>query len=362
MATPLSADTLVAALKAEGVKVVEYRSWRIHNRNHIGLWGPVHGVMIHHTVTSGTDSSVALCYNGHSNLPGPLCHGVIAKDGTVYLVGNGRTNHAGHGDSRVLSAVKNETALPRPSLGDADGNPSFYGFECINMGDNKDPWPAEQVEATVRASAALLRAHGWGKSGDTSVIGHLEWQPGKIDPRGPGVSMGDIRARVAQRLKHSAGWSPGDSNGEEDMPERFLLETKDYVRKISEPNSWTTLNFNRLYDGKDWVDKKAEPSVLLGGALYAVSVGVRVTGLEKGQEFQMRVARYREVGGKYVRASAMPINSPVHDGGKGHFTYTWTGHVPAADKGRLRVEVLVTKGAQVAVDWARVEGFAWRTS
>jgi hypothetical protein len=35
-----------------------------------------------------------------------------------------------------------------------------------------------------------------------------EWQPGKVDPRGPGVTMPDIRGRVAERLDHPASWSP----------------------------------------------------------------------------------------------------------------------------------------------------------
>ncbi|MET9516378.1 N-acetylmuramoyl-L-alanine amidase [Streptomyces sp. NPDC002994] len=208
MATPLTADRLLAALRAEGVKVVEVGNWRTHNRNHKGAWGPVHGVMIHHTVSKGTAATVALCRTGHSALPGPLCHGVIAKDGVVHLVGHGRTNHAGLGDDDVLQAVINETALPADNEANTDGNRHFYGFECENLGDGKDPWPAAQVEASVRASAAILRAHGWGKGGDTSVIGHSEWQPGKIDPRGPGITMGDIRRRVAERLRHPASWSP----------------------------------------------------------------------------------------------------------------------------------------------------------
>ena len=95
MATPLPADRLLAALRAEGVTVVEHPGWRSHNRNHTGAWGPVTGVMIHHTVSSGTRSTVEMCFNGYEGLPGPLCHGVIAKDGTVHLVANGRANHAG---------------------------------------------------------------------------------------------------------------------------------------------------------------------------------------------------------------------------------------------------------------------------
>ncbi|MEV8395909.1 MULTISPECIES: peptidoglycan-binding protein [unclassified Streptomyces] len=195
MATPLTADRLLAALRNEGLRVVEHRSWRTHNRNHKGLWGPMHGVMIHHTVTSGTESSVELCYNGHSSLPGPLCHGVIAKDGTVYLVGNGRANHAGLGDDDVLQAVTAERTLPADNEANTDGNRYFYGFECVNLGNGTDPWPAAQLEAIEKAAAAICRAHGWTQR---SVIGHKEWQPGKIDPRG--FTMESMRARIGERL------------------------------------------------------------------------------------------------------------------------------------------------------------------
>jgi hypothetical protein len=211
VATPLSAVQVLAALKAEGVAVVEVGDWRTHNRNSKGAWGPVHGVVVHHTVTSGTASSVAICRDGYAELPGPLCHGVVDKQGVVHLVGWGRTNHAGLGDDDVLAAVVAEKALPAPNENNTDGNARLYGFECINLGDGKDPWPAAQVEAIVRASAALCRAHGWGEDGDTSVIGHKEWTNTKVDPKGPGITMPDVRARVAERLKHPASWSPSTS-------------------------------------------------------------------------------------------------------------------------------------------------------
>ncbi|MGW1437210.1 peptidoglycan-binding protein [Streptomyces griseus] len=199
MATFLSADKLLKALRDEGLDVVEHRSWRTNNRNHKGAVGPMHGVMIHHTVTSGTASSVELCYNGHSALPGPLCHGVIAKDGTVHLVGHGRANHAGLGDDDVLQAVIAERELPPDNEANTDGNRHFYGFEAVNLGDGSDPWPAEQLLAIERAAAAICRAHGWGPR---SVLGHLEWQPGKVDPRG--FTMDSMRARVGKRLGGSA--------------------------------------------------------------------------------------------------------------------------------------------------------------
>jgi hypothetical protein len=195
MAKPLSADRLLKALRAEGLTVVEHRNWRTHNRNSKGRWGPVNGVMIHHTVTKGTKNTVELCYNGRSDLPGPLCHGVIAKDGTVYLVGHGRANHAGLGDDDVLRAVVDETALPRDNELNTDGNARFYGFECVNLGNGKDPWPQVQLEAIEKAAAALCRAHGWSEK---SVIGHLEWSIQKIDPRG--FTMVSMRGRIKDRL------------------------------------------------------------------------------------------------------------------------------------------------------------------
>lgn len=219
MAQPLSATEFLDALKKEGVKVVEYKTgWRTHNRGQRGDgWGPMQGVMLHHTATSGATAakvktSVELCWDGYTELPGPLCHGVIAPDGTVYLVGYGRANHAGLGDDDVLKAVINETAIPTDNEANTDGNARFYGFEAINLGDGKDDWPAVQVEAMVRVSAALLRAHDWNQDGKgfISVIGHKEWQPGKPDPSGPGMpAMNTVRERVAERLKHPASWSPG---------------------------------------------------------------------------------------------------------------------------------------------------------
>ncbi|MFF1321429.1 N-acetylmuramoyl-L-alanine amidase [Streptomyces chartreusis] len=195
MATPPPARTFLQRLIDEGVSVVEVGSWETHNRNHVGAWGPVHGVMIHHTVTKGTANTVKICRDGYTALPGPLCHGVIAKDGRVHLVGYGRANHAGLGDDDVLRAVANETVLPADNEANTDGNRAFYGFECENLGDGQDPWPAEQLLAIEKVSAAICRHHGWT---ERSVIGHLEWQPGKVDPRG--FTMASMRERIAKRL------------------------------------------------------------------------------------------------------------------------------------------------------------------
>lgn len=181
----MSAQKLVDILKAEGVTVAEVGHWRTHNRNSHGTWGPLHGVMIHHT--AGVSGMVDYCYNGSSELPGPLCHGVIDKEGTVHLVGWGRANHAGGGDPAVLEAVKDEAAtLPKThehqgSPGAVDGNAHFIGFECVNKGDGTDPWPAAQLTAMQRACAAICRHYGWTAK---SALRHLDWSDYKSDPKG----------------------------------------------------------------------------------------------------------------------------------------------------------------------------------
>jgi hypothetical protein len=52
------------------------------------------------------------------------------------------------------------------------------------------------LETIEKVCAAICRHHGWSAR---SVIGHLEWQPGKVDPRG--FTMAWLRDRVRDRLK-----------------------------------------------------------------------------------------------------------------------------------------------------------------
>lgn len=235
MATPMTADQLVAALRAEGVRYVEYRSWRTHNRNHKGRWGPVHGVYIHHT--AGVSKSMAdICYDGYAELPGPVCHGMLAKTAHLYLVGNGRANHAGGIAQNAFDAAVNEESVhPRPDAAEPiDGNVHFYGLEIENEGDGKDPFPAAQYDQAVRWAAAHCRYHGWTAD---SVIGHKEATRRKVDPA---FSMAQFRADVDERLAHEPSWSPGqstDPSEEDDMP--TAQEIAEAVWRHTETNAAT---------------------------------------------------------------------------------------------------------------------------
>jgi hypothetical protein len=238
MATPPTADRFLTELRAEGVHIAEATGWRNRNRNHKGSWGPVNGVVIHHT--AGT-SSLRLCIEGTADLPGPLCHTHLSKAGVATLVGYGRANHAGTFAANAHNAVVGEAAVhPRPDAAEPiDGNRHYYGIEIENLGNGKDPYPAVQYDQAVRWAAAICRLHGWTAN---SVIGHKEGTRRKIDPRGPIEGRGELtmdrfRADVAERLKHPASWTPGPTTTpkpeEDDMP----LTDAD-VRKI-----WLTDGF-----------------------------------------------------------------------------------------------------------------------
>ncbi|MFI7009960.1 N-acetylmuramoyl-L-alanine amidase [Streptomyces sp. NPDC050145] len=203
MATPLTADQFVAALRAEGVTVKERSGWRTHNRNHKGAWGPMNGVVIHHT--AGRDS-LALVYNGTDALPGPLCHSHLAKNGVVTMISSGRANHAGTFANNAHAAVVAESSRhPAPSKSEpVDGNAHYYGIEIENLGNGKDPYPQAQYDTAVKWAAAICRHHGWSAQ---SVIGHKEGTTRKIDPKGPiGTAKGPMwdmdtfRADVQKQL------------------------------------------------------------------------------------------------------------------------------------------------------------------
>ncbi|MFF1684574.1 N-acetylmuramoyl-L-alanine amidase [Streptomyces sp. NPDC058254] len=199
MATPLSADQLVAKLKAEGLTVHEHPGWRTHNRDSATgkSFGPVIGVLIHHTAGHGDKE---ICYNGRSDLPGPLCHSWLGKTAGLWMIGHGRANHAGLVDLDVVNALRAERSpLPKDDQANADGNDCLYGLEIENLGNGKDPYPADQYRDAVLWAAALCRAHGWSEK---SVAGHKEVQPGKVDPS---FDMDVFRADVRKQLSKTPG-------------------------------------------------------------------------------------------------------------------------------------------------------------
>ena len=202
MATPLSASAMLTVLRDEGLTVHEHTGWRTHNRDSATgkTFGPVHGVLIHHTAGHGDRE---ICYKGRSDLPGPLCHSWLGKTDGLWMIGSGRANHAGLVDLDVVNAlIAEKSPLPRDDQANADGNDCLYGLEIENLGNGKDPYPAAQYRQAVLWAAALCRTHGWSEK---SIAGHKEVQPGKIDPS---FDMDVFRADVKKQLATKPGGKP----------------------------------------------------------------------------------------------------------------------------------------------------------
>lgn len=171
MALPLV--WLSDVLKEAGLTVVETDGWRERSADDGPLPEPV-GVLEHHTASVSTEQnsvpSLQMCIDGREDLAGPLCHGLIGLDGTVYLVAAGRANHAGQA----------RASGPNPA---GDGNVLYVGFEWDYQGVDQGP-SGEQYEAAVHATAAVLRhlerpADAARGHRETSVTGKID--PGHVD-------------------------------------------------------------------------------------------------------------------------------------------------------------------------------------
>jgi N-acetyl-anhydromuramyl-L-alanine amidase AmpD len=169
-------------LKRNGVKVKKVKGWESRGS---GTFDP-RGIIFHHTASSpagGNAPALGICTHGRSDLPGPLCHFLVGRDGTVYFVAKGRANHAGEGGPL--------RGIPRDS-----GNTYTFGVEVENSGVG-EPWPEKQKEAIATLYAVLLKRI---KRTPYRLFGHKEWTSRKIDPAG--IDMGAFRKRVRKRKRN----------------------------------------------------------------------------------------------------------------------------------------------------------------
>lgn len=176
---------LPQVLEDAGLKVAEVHGWRTRGRSNMGQ---VLGVLCHHTATraGGNMPSLDILVHGRSDLPGPLCHLGLGRDGTYYVIAAGKANHAGRGSWEGIP--------------NGFGNSHLLGIEAENGGRPEDEWPEIQMDAYRRGAAAILAHVG---AGANMCIGHKEWAPRrKPDPL---FDMSLFRSKVADIL---AGKTP----------------------------------------------------------------------------------------------------------------------------------------------------------
>lgn len=272
MATPMSPDQWLKALRAEGVTVEEYPGWRTRGRDAATgkQFGPVRMFLNHHT--AGRNARDVVAKNGVAGLPGPLAHVYLARSGVATMCSSGRANHAGLMAANAYASFRDETAshpAPSKASGTVDGNDVAYGIETENLGDGQDVYPRSQYEAWVRINAAACRFHGWSAK---SVGCHKETSvEGKIDPRGPVEGYGSrgrftftpdqFRQDIDERLAHPASWSPGASTTPNPNPSKetdVALSDAD-IKKIADAVVDRILSKDAFNAPADAADYNADP-------------------------------------------------------------------------------------------------------
>lgn len=229
MSTPMSSEQFVRQLQKWGVPFVETDGWRTRNRNSMGAWGPVHGLLLHHTGDDAPDTAdERVLIEGRSDLPGPLCHWGMRDDGTAVLIGWGRANHAGVGAANVRDVLLTEgygAYPPAPGPDSVDGNALLYGQETCYSGLHV--MTEQAYRSTVRAFAAVCDHHGWSAK---SCIGHKEWTGRKVDPGH--LDMASFRRDVDALLEAGPG---GDDMALSDDDKAWLkgqIPSNAYLEKM----------------------------------------------------------------------------------------------------------------------------------
>ena len=185
-------------LRSWGLKVQEMDGWKTRSSNWSKSFTPK-GVVCHHTAgpaAGGNYPSLNTVEYGRSDLAGPLSQFGLGRDGTVYVIGGHRANHAGVGGPLV--------GIPKDSA-----NAYMWGIEAENSGTQA--WPAVQFQAYYRLVAALA-TYAAAPFETRMVIGHKEWAPGRKPD--PSFDMNNFRVQVGKAIAAGKpGTKPAPSTG-----------------------------------------------------------------------------------------------------------------------------------------------------
>lgn len=163
----------------QGVQVIEINGWQTRGSTSFAPKGSVN----HHTAgpRSGAAPSLGICINGRSDVPGPLCNGLLGRDLAVRLIAAGRANHAGRGGTRGMT-----------------GNSQVWGLEVEHVGTAAEPIDPKLVDVAARCHAAAALTYGYD---ETTVVQHWEWTTRKIDFRKGALSPDSFRTTVDRYMR-----------------------------------------------------------------------------------------------------------------------------------------------------------------
>ena len=159
---------LADAARETGQPVVEVPGWK--NRGHGPFRCKLEAVIGHHTATpddvEGDYPSLEMVVHGRPDLPGPLCHYGLGRNGTIYVVAAGCAWHAGQSEF----------------AGFRDLNRRALGIEAESSGTGQ--WTEAQLDAYPKLVAVALHRM---RRGAERYVSHRSCAtpPGrKDDPKG----------------------------------------------------------------------------------------------------------------------------------------------------------------------------------
>lgn len=171
---------LAEVARRTGFPVEEVPGWK--SRGH-GQMRDVRGIVCHHTGTAasaaGDYPSLRIVRDGRSDLPGPLSHLGLGRNGTIYVIAAGKCSHAG--GSRSAPVVPGWE------------NGSTIGIEAEHPGGSA-PWPKAQMQAYRALCRELALAYGLSFD---RVRGHKEIALPLGRKPDPNFDMSDLRASLA---------------------------------------------------------------------------------------------------------------------------------------------------------------------
>jgi len=177
------ATWLADAARMTGYPVIEVSGWERRGSSGGRALNAVEGVVLHHTAGAKTGNypSYNVVLKGRTGLSGPLSQLGLARDGSIYVFGAGRANHAGESFWAGFSNL----------------NGYFIGIEAESVGYGQD-WTQAQKDAYPRLVAAILhyiRRNG-GRAGGHREVGLPKGR--KTDPAG--FNMNEVRSLVDSYL------------------------------------------------------------------------------------------------------------------------------------------------------------------
>ncbi len=154
-------------------------------------------IVVHYPVgidDDGGDSILHLvAYQGSSAAPAPIYHLYVDHaDGSLFLVTEGRANHAGSGSLTQLLRARQDLPVVAPD--DLTGDTIIGNQYSIGISLEGPPTTDTQRDTAARACAAICTANGWTAN---RVLGHSEWTWRKTDPD---FDMHTFRQQVEEHM------------------------------------------------------------------------------------------------------------------------------------------------------------------